>query len=189
MLITEQNIVCMEDDQYSVSSADTNALMHVIQAQCSRPNVDYWLPVCLPSIAADGYLNMYYRNIKGVMGVVLLSSVADNIADAVLMCQKIEISLKDEKVTEMIKKYSKLLPLEPSRLVSSRGVWLYKHRAAGGVQSQQAADTLVGHSCIRKADQTRATVVYTYEIPEQSCGDIRPVFEVRWKEIHVCRES
>lgn len=113
MLVTQQNVICMENDEYSLTAEDINALFHLIHAQCRTPNVDYWIPVCLPSIAPEGYLNMYYRNLEGAMGVLLLSSSGDNIADAVQMCQKIEISLAEEKATEMIKKYSKLLPLEP----------------------------------------------------------------------------
>ena len=116
MLVTLQNVVCMDTDQFALSSEDINAIFHVIHAQCRTPNVDYWLPICLPSISAEGCLNMYYRNLEGIMGVVLLSSNAEKIADAVLMCQKIEISLGDEKSTELIRKYSKLLPLEPSQL-------------------------------------------------------------------------
>lgn len=94
MLVTSQNVICMDDDQYDLSATDICSLFHVINAQCRTPNVDYWLPICLPSIAKDGFLNMYYRNVGGVMGVVLLSTTNENIADAVMMCQKIEIVSK-----------------------------------------------------------------------------------------------
>lgn len=91
MLITSQNVICMDDEQYDLSSSDINSIFHVINSQCRTPNVDYWLPICLSSIATDGFLNIYYRNVGGVMGVVLLSTANENIADAVMMCQKIEI--------------------------------------------------------------------------------------------------
>ena len=83
------------------------------------------MPICLPSVSQEGYINMYYRSISTAMGLVLISTNAENIAEAVMMCQKIEISLQEEKLTELVVKYAKMLPLEPSNLeLMSRSFWL-----------------------------------------------------------------
>lgn len=63
----------------------------MINTRCRTLEVDYWIPVCLTSISEEGYINMYYRNISPCIGLLLLSSKSDNIADNVMMCQKIEI--------------------------------------------------------------------------------------------------
>lgn len=92
ILLTPHNVICLDDTNYDLTSADINGILAVINSRCRASQVDYWLPVCLPSITSEGYLNMYYRNLAGTsMGLVLVSSSNDNVADAVMMCQKIEI--------------------------------------------------------------------------------------------------
>lgn len=114
LLITNHTVICVDDGDYELSSADINSVFQVVNSKCRMLDVDYWIPVCFPSVSQEGYLNMYYRSIAGTMGLVLISSSNDNIADAVMMCQKVEICLQEEKFTDMILKYSKMLPLEPS---------------------------------------------------------------------------
>lgn len=88
-------MVSIDDTSYDLSSADINAILAVINSRCRAAQVDYWMPVCLPSITAEGYLNMYYRNLANTtMGLVLVSSSNDNVPDAVMMCQKVEIVVK-----------------------------------------------------------------------------------------------
>lgn len=112
-MLTPQYVICFEEGPYELSPQDMNSVFHIINSKCRMPEVDYWMPMCFPSISEEGYLNMYYRSIGTAMGLLLISSSNDNIAEAVMMCQKIEISLQEEKLTEMIQKYAKMLPLEP----------------------------------------------------------------------------
>ena len=91
ILLTPHNIITIEDSQYDIAAMDLNAMFHIINSKCRLPDVDFWMPICFPSISADGYLNMYFRYISNTVGLVLLSSDDNNIGDAVLMCQKIEI--------------------------------------------------------------------------------------------------
>ncbi len=114
MLLTPHNLISMDDSQFELSGEDILAIFSLINSKCRVNDVDYWMNVCLPSVSEEAYVNMYYRNIASCMGLVLISSNPENIAEAVMMCQKIEISLQEEKLTEMITKYARMLPLEPS---------------------------------------------------------------------------
>jgi Second Longin domain of FUZ, MON1 and HPS1 len=85
-------VICIDDTNYDLTSADVNCILAIINSRCRAAQIDYWMPVCLPSITPEGYLNMYYRNLTGTtMGLVLVSSSNDNVPDAVMMCQKVEI--------------------------------------------------------------------------------------------------
>lgn len=85
-------MVSIDDTSYDLSSTDINAILAVINSRCRAAQVDYWMPICLSSITAEGYLNMYYRNLTNTtMGLVLVSSSNDNVPEAVMMCQKVEI--------------------------------------------------------------------------------------------------
>ena len=129
ILITPQNIISIDDSQFEVTSDDINALLAVVNSKCRTVDVDYWMPICLPSVSQEGYINMYYRSVSTAMGLILVSTNADNIAEAVVMCQKIEISLQEEKLTEMIVKYAKMLPLEPSSIrLMIRSLWIRQYR-------------------------------------------------------------
>lgn len=93
ILLTPQNIIAFDESQYELSSKDLNAMFNILNSRCRTPEVDYWIPVCFPSIAEGAFLHMYYRSIsKGSeMGLVLLSSSEKNVGEAVQMCEKIEI--------------------------------------------------------------------------------------------------
>lgn len=115
MLLTQHNIIAIDCNDYVLTTQEINALFHLINSKFKFVAIDFWLPICIPSISEDGYLNQYFRWINEDFGCLLLSadSNPNNIINAVQMCQRIEMDLEKKKLVEKIQKYTRMMPLEP----------------------------------------------------------------------------
>ena len=110
MLITPQNVICFEGDDFDIESKDINAILHLISSKFMMEGVDYFMPYCIPSISDQGYVNIYFRFLTKEIGLVLICSDSKKIAESVQICQKVEIVIKNENMMSVIKDSIKKAP-------------------------------------------------------------------------------
>lgn len=71
MLITQNNVIALEfADGYKIETNEINAIFHFCNSKLSYVKVDYWFPVCIPSISTDAFLNLYFRWLNEDFGLV-----------------------------------------------------------------------------------------------------------------------
>ena len=118
MLVTQQNVLAIDKDMYDLTVEELNSQFHTINSKFKYTCIDYWVPVCIPSISRDGFQNLYFRWLNEDIGCLLQSGDVehDNIIKAVHTCQKIERELETKKFMEKIHEYNKVMPLNPKSL-------------------------------------------------------------------------
>jgi len=113
MLITQNNVIAYEfADGYKIETKEINAIFHFCNSKLNFIKVDYWFPVCIPSISEDAFLNLYFRWLNEDFGLVCLSgdSTAENLKNAVQLCQRIEKELSQKELIEKLQKYIQMTP-------------------------------------------------------------------------------
>jgi hypothetical protein len=82
MLITQNNVIALGNlfvslnkktefaDGYKIDTKEINSIFHFCNSKLSYVKVDYWFPVCIPSISTDAFLNLYFRWLNEDFGLV-----------------------------------------------------------------------------------------------------------------------